>query len=290
MQITVAIPCYNGARFIEATVQSVLAQSLPPAEVLVIDDGSTDNSAEIARQLPVTVVQHPQNLGLSAARNTAFQAARHAIIAYIDVDAYADREWLAALAQWFALEDVSGVGGQGIEMHQLTLADIWRQLHASQGHGQKRLERAPFLFGLNMAYRVTSLWNVGGFDTALRTNAEDMDIGYRLNNIGVRLVYEPRSRVLHQRTDDERSLKRTMYNWYYWAFIVKHRNGRNPWALALGTMRRALWYDTMSDLVLLRSPGLARLDVEMTRVKLQAIAAAARHSRHIGARSLMQVN
>lgn len=276
MQITVAIPCYNGARFIEATVQSVLVQSLPPSEVLVIDDGSTDDSASIVRRLPVTLLQHPQNFGLSVARNTALQAARHSIIAYIDVDAYADRAWLAALAQWFARSDVHGVGGQGIETQWLTLADQWRHLHASQGHGGRRLDRAPFLFGLNMAYRVDALRQVGGFDTTLRTNAEDLDIGYRLNDAGARLIYEPRSRVYHQRTDDEQTLKRTMFNWYYWAFVVKRRNGRRPWSLALGTLRRALLSDTLPDLVVRRSPDLARLDMVMAYVKLKALVAAAR--------------
>jgi len=76
-EISVYIPAYNVARFLPRSIESVFGQSLAPAEVLVVDDGSTDNSAEIAGSYhTVTVVRHESNRGLAAARNTAFRSAR----------------------------------------------------------------------------------------------------------------------------------------------------------------------------------------------------------------------
>lgn len=300
MQVSVAIPCYNGARFVGATIESVLGQTHPADEILVIDDGSRDDSAAIVRQYTarhrVTLIPHGQNQGLAAARNTAIDAARGEILAFIDVDAQADSQWLARLLAGYARDclqaeathsdrgpgddaEIGGVGGAGIEAAGNSLADRWRHRYASQHHGEHAKERVDFLFGLNMSYRRSALQAVGGFSPTLRTNAEDMDMGYRLNRAGYRLVYRPDARVFHQRTDDLSSLRKTIYNWYFWAYVVKHKNGHNPWMLGLGTLRRLLWRDTLRDLLHHRQVRLAALSVEMSWIKLRALYAAAQYVR-----------
>ena len=276
MHVTVAIPCYNGAHYLEQTIQSVLAQQRRADEVLVVDDGSTDGSAAIAVRYPVRLVSHPTNLGLSSVRNTAITETTGDILAFIDVDALAHPAWLGTLLENYTHGDVSGVGGPGVESNIQNSVDRWRQIHAAQGYGNKRLPNAPHLFGLNMSFRTDALRAVGGFDTNLRTNAEDMDIGYRLNDRGYRLVYHPDALVYHQRQDDLESMRKTIYRWYYWAFVVKRKNGRNPWTLAVGTLRRLLWTDTVPDLFVRRDGGLVVLDVQMALVKTSALYAASR--------------
>jgi glycosyltransferase involved in cell wall biosynthesis len=276
MRVSVAVPCYNGAKYLGSTIESLLQQSRPADEVLVIDDGSTDGSAEIARRYPVQVVFHGQNHGLATARNTAVKVAQGDILAFIDVDASADRDWLAHLIQPYEDESVHGVGGQGLEINIQSLADRWRQLHATQSHGESPRQSVDFLYGLNMSFRLYVLRQTGGFCTDLRTNAEDMDIGYRLNDAGFRLDYRPEARVYHQRQDSIRSLRRTMYNWYFWAFLIKRKNRRNPWTLLAGTVRRVLWSETWPDLFLRHSPQLSGLDVLMAMTKFRALLSAAR--------------
>lgn len=271
MHVTVAIPCYNGAGFLEQTIESILGQRRPADEVLVIDDGSTDESAAIAARYPVRLVSHPINLGLSAVRNSAITETSGDILAFIDVDASAHPAWLETLCKSFADANISGVGGPGIESNINNKVDRWRQLHATQGHGDSYLAHAPHLFGLNMSFRVDALRKVGGFDTTLRTNAEDMDVGYRLSDAGYCLVYRPDAIVYHRRRDDLDSMRKTMYRWYYWAFVVKRKNGRNPWTLAAGTLRRMLWTDTAPDLFVRRDRELVKLDIQMARVKLAAL-------------------
>jgi len=276
MHLTVAIPCYNGASYLEKTIISILSQRRPAEDIVVIDDGSTDESAAIAARHPVRFVSHPTNLGLSAARNTGLAETSGDILAFIDVDAHAHPTWLETLCDGYADGGVSGVGGQGVESNIQSLADRWRQLHAAQGHGDKMLRKAPYLFGLNMSFRADALRSVGGFDTNLRTNAEDMDIGYRLNDAGYRLVYRPDAIVYHQRQDDLDSLRKTVYRWYFWAFIVKRKNGRNPWTLAAGTLRRLLWADTAPDIFVRRDWELVGLDFQVALIKARALYAASR--------------
>jgi glycosyltransferase involved in cell wall biosynthesis len=270
MKVSVAIPCYNQAAFIGGAIQSVLDQSRPADEVLVVDDGSTDDSAAIIEQYPVILVSHAENRGLSAARNTALERATGDVLVFIDGDGVADTDLVRVLLTGY--EDnprVAGVGGQGVEVRIHTVADRWRRAHASQGHGDTAID-VEFLYGLCMSFRTELLRSIGGFDVTLRTNAEDMDIGLRLTRAGYRLRYLPEARVYHQRTDDLRSLYTTMASWYKWAYVSRSRNDAQPWRLLFGTLRRLIT-DPLSDLIVARDYELARLSWQLGWVKLHAL-------------------
>ena len=273
MTVTAAIPCYNGAGFLGGAIESLLAQTRPAEEILVIDDGSTDGSVAIARDYPVTLIRHGHNQGLAAARNTAIAGAQGAIIAFLDVDAIAAPDWIEVLLSGYE-PGVGGVGGQGIEANVHSLADRWRQAHASQNHGPHPKD-VDYLVGLCMSFRRHALERVGGFDLGFRTNAEDMDVGMRLRNAGYRLRYLPGARVFHQRTDDEASLKRTMAAWYSAAYRARKANRQYPWKLFAGTLRRII-ADPVSDLVSRRDARMARLSWQIGWLKLHALWQAAR--------------
>jgi glycosyltransferase involved in cell wall biosynthesis len=85
MKISVVIPAFNAERFIPRCLQSVFAQTLPPEEVIVVDDGSTDDTAKFARELGATVIRR-SNGGLSAARNTGIHNSTGEWIALLDAD------------------------------------------------------------------------------------------------------------------------------------------------------------------------------------------------------------
>jgi len=85
--VSVVIPAYNYARFVSAAIESVLAQSYPAVEVIVVDDGSTDNTREVvAAYLPRVRYLHQANAGLPAARNAGIRAASHPFVAFLDAD------------------------------------------------------------------------------------------------------------------------------------------------------------------------------------------------------------
>ena len=98
-----------------------------------------------------------------------------------------------------------------------------------------------------------------------------MDIGYRLNKKGLRLLYTPEAFVYHQRQDNFESLKKMIYRWYYWGFIAKKKNRINPWSLAAGTLKRFFFRDPWHDLFLERNLSLVKLDLILTFVKLRSL-------------------
>ena len=108
--VSVVIPTYNCERYIAQTLESVLAQSLPPLEVLVVDDGSTDATAQIARSFgePVRVIQQ-RNQGVCQARNRGFEASRGTFVCFLDHDDYWFPWKLARQVEALEANPVAGV-------------------------------------------------------------------------------------------------------------------------------------------------------------------------------------
>ena len=213
--ISVYIPAYNVARFLPRCIESLLVQTLPPGEILVIDDGSLDNSAEIAARYPeVTLIRHEHNRGLAATRNTAFRAARCELVASLDADCVADPEWLANLIPHMSDPEIAGVGGSLTEGIQTSIADRWRRAHMPQEWGPALIRNPKFLFGCNNLFRKTAVLGAGGYDESMRTNGEDCDLSRRLRARDWQLIYDPDARATHLRSDSVRSILDTYWRWW----------------------------------------------------------------------------
>jgi len=224
--ITVAIPCYNEATFIDQTLRSINHQSLRPSEIIVVDDGSSDTSRTIVkRHTNVRLISHKKNLGIASARNTAWKNASGEIIVFIDADAPADYRLVKSLIGCYENGNVAGVGGQAVEVNQSSLYDRWRREILFQSWGNKTLPCAKFLFGLCSSYRTRIPAELGGFDRRFQTSGEDVDFSYRVRKAGYKLVYNPKAIVYHQRTDNLLSLKKMVYRHSYWAFVAQRKNG-----------------------------------------------------------------
>lgn len=282
MKISVLIPCYNQEQYIEHTIQAVVDQTRPADEIIVVDDGSTDRSAEILGQLPVQVIRHECNRGLSQARNTALLAAQGEIVLYIDSDAYADRNLIEVLLKAYGANPdprLAGIGGRGIEANNQSAPDRWRSVHAAQNYGNGPRKQVDFIYGLCMSFQRSILLEVGGFDPFFVSNAEDVNIGWRLTRASYTLVYEPRAIVYHQRSDSEEKLKKVQATWIYWGYLAYRRAGESGWKMYAGTLRR-LFTDTLPDL--LRGDWeLVRLDLQMFSIKMAALRKAARDARRM---------
>jgi GT2 family glycosyltransferase len=218
-KVTVYIPAYNVANFLPLAIESLLAQSQMPDEILIIDDGSQDHSAETASRYPqVTVIRHGTNCGLAAARNTAMRAARNELVASLDADCVADPSWLAELERNLTDPHIAGVGGKLIEGVQRTTSDRWRAVHMPQHWGDAPLRGPAFLFGCNNLFRKPAVLSVGGYDEKKRTNGEDTDLCARLRDNNWEFLYVPSARATHMRCDSIGSLLATYWRW--WRFGV----------------------------------------------------------------------
>jgi len=232
-KISIVIPCYNGENFLNDCIKSILKQTVKPNEIILIDDGSTDDSLKIAKKYQIKIVSHKVNRGLAEARNTGIKSTNSEIIIFIDVDCVADKNLIKNIIENYTSEKIAGVGGIGVEVNSNGSANKYRSLHGIQGQGKHR-KFVECLFGLCFSFRKKVLQEVGLFDHNFRTNGEDIDIGFRITKKGYRLIYDPQIKVLHLRDDKNlNSYRKSVYNYFYYGSLahLKNKNKANRWLI-----------------------------------------------------------
>lgn len=222
--VSLYIPAYNVEEHIERCVLGVSAQTHQVDEILVIDDGSHDRTVEIAAGLPkVKIIRHQRNRGLAAARNTGLDAACNELVASLDADTCPDPTWLETLVKHLADPQIAAAGGTLIESAIHGPADRWRRNFMTQSWGSEVVHNPKFLCGNNVLIRKTDARQVGGYNPAMRTNGEDVDMSERLRNAGRDTVFDPAAVVRHYRTDTEETILDAQWRWNYFGlrFNVK---------------------------------------------------------------------
>lgn len=215
-KVSLYIPCYNAERYIKECLDSVINQSYKIDEIMVIDDGSTDKTVDIAKNYPVRIISLKENKGLVACRNIAFKEAKNEFVAALDADCVASPQWLERLMECFLNDDIAGVGGILVERHTLSVADEWRSVHMAQQWGAELLENPPFLYGNNTVFKKKSVEKVGFYNERYRTNYEDIELSIRIYNCGLRLIYNPGAYAEHIKKDTASSVLSSYRNWVYY--------------------------------------------------------------------------
>ena len=199
-KVSVVVCTYNGAATLEACLQSLMELDYPDYEVILVNDGSTDDSAEIAGRFPAVRTHHQENRGLSVARNVGAEMATGEIVAYTDDDCEADVHWLLYLMRAMRVQEVAGIGGPNITPDD----DGWvaKCVAASPGNPSHVLlddHHAEHVPGCNMAFRRDTLLGLGGFDPQFRVAGDDIDVCWRLIDAGLSIGYAPGAMVWHRR-------------------------------------------------------------------------------------------
>jgi GT2 family glycosyltransferase len=195
----VAVCTYNGSRTIRDCLEGCARLDYPDYEVIVVDDGSTDGTADIVGEFDVRLVQTP-NAGLSHARNVAMRAATGQIIAYLDDDARPDQHWLNYLARTFLTTEHAGVGGPNIVPEDdPPRAQCVANAPGGPTHVLLDDRVAEHIPGCNMAFRLTALREITGFDPQFRIAGDDVDVCWRIQAQGGTLGFNPGAVVWHHR-------------------------------------------------------------------------------------------
>jgi O-antigen biosynthesis protein len=203
--VSVVVCSCNGARTVRECCEGLSRLDYPNFEVIVVDDGSTDGTGEIAREYGFRVITTP-NRGLSNARNTGAHAATGEIVAYIDDDAYPDPQWLSYLAQAFLTTDAAAVGGPNIPPPgDGALADCIANAPGGPVHVLISDRVAEHIPGCNMAFRKADLDAIGGFDPQFRVAGDDVDVCWRLQRSGRTIGFCPAAMVWHHRRGSVRT-------------------------------------------------------------------------------------
>jgi GT2 family glycosyltransferase len=198
-RISVVVCSYNGARTIQDCFEGLVRLEYPNFEVIVVDDGSTDATSAITLQYGFRLVS-TENRGLSSARNAGLKAAMGEIVAYIDDDAYPDPHWLTYLAATFLNTAHVGVGGPNLAPPEDgPIADCVANAPGGPLHVLLSDHEAEHIPGCNMAFRKAALEAIGGFDTQFRTAGDDVDVCWRLQQLGWTIGFHPAAMVWHHR-------------------------------------------------------------------------------------------
>jgi len=204
-RISVVVCAYNAEPTIQECLDAAMRLDYPDYEVIVVDDGSTDATADLVRDYPVHLIS-TENRGLSNARNTGLDVADGEIIAYLDSDAYPDPHWLTYLAATFVNTDVVGVGGPNLPPPgDGAIAECVARAPGGPAHVLLSDTVAEHIPGCNMAFRASPLREIGGFDPRFRSAGDDVDICWRLQDRGWTLGFCPAAVVWHHRRNSIRA-------------------------------------------------------------------------------------
>jgi cellulose synthase/poly-beta-1,6-N-acetylglucosamine synthase-like glycosyltransferase len=198
--LSIVICAYNAAATLDECLTASCALDYPELEILVVDDGSTDETPDIVRRHPrVRLLSIPHG-GLAVARNTGFRAASGELIAYLDSDAYPSAEWPYYLVLGLDGRMVAGVGGPNVSPPaDPPIAQVVARAPGGPIHVLLSDDRAEHLPGCNFAFWKKALVDVGGFDSTFTVAGDDVDVCWRLIDRGWELAYHPGALVWHHR-------------------------------------------------------------------------------------------
>ena len=192
--VTAYVPCYNAAATIRRAVESVLAQTVKPAEVLVVDDGSSDGSIDALRGLDVRILAQPRNLGRGEARARAMSEAKHEHVLCCDATNVLEPAFVEKALLWAENPQVAAVFGRITQSPAGNLAERWRGRHLFKvelAH-EPRLHASLSTWGTLV--RASAVRQAGGYDRRLR-HTEDGELGGRLLAAGFEVVFDPKLTV-----------------------------------------------------------------------------------------------
>lgn len=182
--VSLIIPVHNGAPTLGRCLGSVFDGE--PEQVIVVDDGSTDDTAAIAARFPCELITLPQNCGTAAARNIGARRARGEILFFLDGDIVMERDTLTRIAQTFADQETLGAlfGSYQIDTAPQNFFSVYKNLLHHFTHQHASPDAVTFCGGYG-AVRRDIFFALGGFDESYHA-LEDIEFGYRLFRAGYR--------------------------------------------------------------------------------------------------------
>jgi cellulose synthase/poly-beta-1,6-N-acetylglucosamine synthase-like glycosyltransferase len=232
LHASVIVPAYNAGLTIQACLKALLHQTVPVSdyEVIVVDDGSTDDTALKAAAIQGVRVIRSTHHGAAAARNRGAQSARGDILLFTDADCEPTADWVHEMLAPFAEPSVQGAKGTyRTRRRELTARFVqceYEEKYARMA-GAKSID---FVDTYSAAYRRDVFLKSGGFDESiLAASVEDQEFSFRLAEQGARLVFLPTAIVYHQHPATLAAYARRKFGIGYWKVKVHRRHPAKVW-------------------------------------------------------------
>ncbi len=221
-KVSVIVPAFNEGPCIEATIKSLIAVDYPNLEVVVVDDGSTDDTLTKARKLQgkhgfatVTVISTP-NRGKCAALNEGISKAAGQFIAVVDADSILTPSSLTAAMERLADPTVGAVAGKVVVLNRVNILSRMQHIEYLKGLNMHRRAQG-FIHAVGIVpgpvgiFRRTAMEDVGGYDND--TFAEDFDLTVKLIKAGWKVDFEPGAIALTEAPESLLPLVKQRYRW-----------------------------------------------------------------------------
>jgi len=239
--VSVVVPAFNRASFLPRCLAALFAQTYPRdrLEIVLVDDGSTDGTAQVARALAgewgawggrMRIVEKP-NGGPASARNAGLRVATGEIVAFTDADCVAAADWLEQVVGTL-VADGGAAGAGGPIANVLPRGWVARFLDTTAFYRHRvRRGAVDYLLTANVAFRREALAVVGGFSETEGAWGEDADLSFRLRQAGYRLLLASAGCVTHYGSPvSVMGLARELYRYGYGNSVLSRNwtNGRTP--------------------------------------------------------------
>jgi len=226
--VSVIIPTFNGAARIGSCLDALSRQAAGRnVEVLVVNDGSTDNIAEVVERYTAVRLITQTNAGPAAARNRGALEARGTILLFTDDDCVPEPQWLDAMLAPFQEPDVVGAKGT-YRTHQRQLAARFVQIEYEDKYRlMAGLPDIDFVDTYSAGFLRDRFVEMSGYDTSFPVAcAEDIELSYRMSARGWKMKFVPAAVVYHTHPDTFSRYLRKKYKFAFWRVLAVRKNPR----------------------------------------------------------------
>ncbi|MBN1552489.1 glycosyltransferase, partial [bacterium] len=224
--VSVIVPAFNAGSTLKECLQSLHTQTYPHEhyEVIVVDDGSTDQTPVIAQSESRTVFLQQTHEGPATARNLGSLHARGNILIFTDADCTASETFIEEMVKPFNDPHIVGVKGAYRSLQKGCWARF-AQIEFEERYAKLvKAESIDFVDSHAAAFRKDTFCEVGGFDPHFPVaNNEDVDLSYKIARLGYRMVFNPNAIVFHHHPDNALRYLRTKFLRAYWRMLVYRR-------------------------------------------------------------------
>jgi GT2 family glycosyltransferase len=226
MSVSIIIPTFNGASRIRHCLDALIQQTTErEAEIVVVNDGSTDNTADVLAHYSGIRLVNQANAGPAAARNRGVLEARGTIVLFTDDDCVPTPEWLTAMIDPFRDPNIVGVKGV-YRTHQRGLVPRFVQIEYEDKY--RRMESLPqidFVDTYSAGFRRERFLEMNGYDTSFPVAcAEDVELSYRMSACGWTMKFVPTAIVYHTHPDKLWKYLNKKYKFAFWRVLAVRKN------------------------------------------------------------------